>query len=77
MVEERERKEDILQQTYMLSATLASVTAWSGANYVWGLVSTIAPTKSVLAMASVEIDVSGIPEGILNSTLIYFKNYFK
>jgi len=63
MAEERERKEDILQQTYMLSATLASVTAWSGANYVWGLVSTIAPTKSVLAMASVEIDVSGIPEG--------------
>merc|ERR1712106_178840 len=50
MAEERERKEDILQQTYMLSATLASVTAWSGAN-------------SVLAMASVEIDVSGIPEG--------------
>jgi len=63
MAEEREKKEDILQQTYMLSASLASVTAWAGANYVWRLVSTIAPTKSVLAMASVEIDVSNIPEG--------------
>ena len=63
MAEEREKKEDILQQTYMLSASLASVTAWAGANYVWRLVSTIAPTKSVLALASVEIDVSGIPEG--------------
>merc|ERR1712176_1020716 len=63
MAEERERKEDVLQQTYVLTGAVGSTIAWIGGNYVFKLLRTIEPTLSTKAMASVEIDVSGIPEG--------------
>lgn len=63
MEAERERKEDILQQSYMLTAGMGSIATFAAGNFVWKLVATIQPTAQVLALASVEIDVSGIPEG--------------
>ena len=78
MEDERERKEDILQQSYMLTAGVGSIATFAAGNFVWKLVATIQPTAQVLALASVEIDVSGIPEGTINVALYFcFKICFQ
>lgn len=48
-----------------MTAALGSILVYSGGNLAWKVVSTLLPTRSVQALASVEIDIGGIPEGKL------------
>ena len=48
-----------------MTAALGSILVYSGGNLAWKVVSTLLPTRSVQALASVEIDIAGIPEGKL------------
>ena len=46
-----------------MTAALGSILVYSGGNLAWKVVSTLLPTRSVQALASVEIDIGNIPEG--------------
>jgi ubiquinol-cytochrome c reductase iron-sulfur subunit len=61
--QELARKELDRQKSYMITAALGSIAVYSGANFVYKAISTMTPTKVVLALASVEVDTTNIPEG--------------
>jgi ubiquinol-cytochrome c reductase iron-sulfur subunit len=63
LTEELERKELDRHKSYVMTAALGSILVYSGGNLAWKVVSTLLPTRSVQALASVEIDIGGIPEG--------------
>merc|ERR1711990_1047532 len=45
------------------SGIVAAVTAFSAGNFVWKAVSTLNPTRSVRALASIEVEIGDIPVG--------------
>merc|ERR1711970_1074943 len=48
---------------YMVTGSIAAVTMFSAGNLVYKLVNTLRPTKSVKALASIEVEIGDIPLG--------------
>jgi len=47
----------------MMTGAVTAVTAFSAGNFVWKAVSTLNPTRSVQALASIEVEIGDIPIG--------------
>merc|ERR1711990_279603 len=60
---EGDRVRDAQGAAYMMTGTVAAVTAFSAGNFVWKAVSTLNPTRSVRALASIEVEIGDIPVG--------------
>merc|ERR1712110_871375 len=60
---ETDRIKNAQGSAYMVTGSIAAVTMFSAGNLVYKLVNTLRPTKSVKALASIEVEIGDIPIG--------------